>query len=85
MRNGLSCASYNKSTELYCLMNIMLMCFQIQNKQRELDALKNRNEALLLKMKEAQERYKKEEEELQVKPRPFYVERTCYIGCVTSM
>ncbi len=61
------------------------MCFQIQNKQRELDALKNRNEALLLKMKEAQERYKKEEEELQVKPRPFYVERTCYIGCVTSM
>lgn len=47
------------------------MCFQIQNKQRELDALKNRNEALLLQMKEAQERYKKEEEELQVKPRPL--------------
>lgn len=62
----------------------MLMCFQIQNKQRELDALKNRNEALLIKMKEAQERYKKEEEELQVKPRPFNVERTCHIGCVQN-
>ncbi|XP_067284243.1 notochord granular surface [Pseudorasbora parva] len=38
---------------------------EIQNKQRELDALKNRNEALLLMIKEAQERYRKEEEELQ--------------------
>ncbi|KTG37281.1 hypothetical protein cypCar_00011265 [Cyprinus carpio] len=40
---------------------------QIQNKQRELDALKNRNEALLLQIKEAQERYKREEEELQIR------------------
>ncbi|XP_073694132.1 notochord granular surface [Garra rufa] len=40
---------------------------EIQNKQRELDALKNRNEALLLQMREAQERYKKEEEELQIR------------------
>ncbi|XP_059366704.1 notochord granular surface isoform X1 [Carassius carassius] len=40
---------------------------EIQNKQRELDALKNRNEALLLQIKEAQERHKKEEEELQIR------------------
>uniref|UniRef100_A0A8C1RAD6 Notochord granular surface n=1 Tax=Cyprinus carpio TaxID=7962 RepID=A0A8C1RAD6_CYPCA len=40
---------------------------EIQNKQRELDALKNRNEALLLQIKEAQERYKREEEELQIR------------------
>ncbi|XP_050963075.1 notochord granular surface isoform X2 [Labeo rohita] len=40
---------------------------EIQNKQRELEALKNRNEALLLQMREAQERYKKEEAELQIR------------------
>uniref|UniRef100_A0A673GZZ9 Glial fibrillary acidic protein-like n=1 Tax=Sinocyclocheilus rhinocerous TaxID=307959 RepID=A0A673GZZ9_9TELE len=40
---------------------------EIQNKQRELDALKNRNEALLLQIQEAQERHKKEEEELQIR------------------
>lgn len=49
----------------------MRMCLQIQNKQRELDALKNRNEALLLQIKEAQEKYKQEEEELMVKTRPL--------------
>ncbi|XP_052428973.1 glial fibrillary acidic protein isoform X2 [Carassius gibelio] len=40
---------------------------EIQNKQRELDALKNRNEALLLQIQEAQERHKKEEEGLQIR------------------
>lgn len=40
---------------------------EIQNKQRELDVLKNRNEALLLQIKEAQEKYKREEEELQIR------------------
>ncbi|KAK9975750.1 hypothetical protein ABG768_020985 [Culter alburnus] len=40
---------------------------EIQNKQRELDALKNRNEALLLQIKEAQEKYKQEEEELLIR------------------
>jgi len=44
---------------------------QIQNKQRELDVLKNRNEALLLQIKEAQEKHKIEEEELQVKTHPL--------------
>lgn len=41
----------------------------MQNKQRELDALKTRNEALMLQVQEAQERYKKEEEELKVRTR----------------
>ncbi|XP_077090906.1 notochord granular surface [Siphateles boraxobius] len=40
---------------------------EIQNKLRELDVLKNRNEALLLQIKEAQEKYKREEEELQIR------------------
>ncbi|XP_056312056.1 notochord granular surface [Danio aesculapii] len=40
---------------------------EMQNKQRELDALKNRNEALLLMIKEAQENYRKEEEELHMR------------------
>ncbi|XP_051974559.1 notochord granular surface [Xyrauchen texanus] len=39
----------------------------IQNKQRELDALNTRNEALMLQIKEAQEKYKKEEEELKAR------------------
>ncbi|TRY90853.1 hypothetical protein DNTS_020877 [Danionella cerebrum] len=38
---------------------------EIQNKQRELDALKNRNEALMFQVTEAQENYRKQEEELQ--------------------
>ncbi|XP_051747223.1 notochord granular surface [Ctenopharyngodon idella] len=37
---------------------------EVQNKQRELEALKNRNEALLLQIKEAQEKHRQEEEEL---------------------
>lgn len=41
----------------------------MQNKQRELDALKTRNEALMLQVLEAQERYKREEEELKVRTR----------------
>ncbi|XP_056089421.1 notochord granular surface isoform X1 [Rhinichthys klamathensis goyatoka] len=40
---------------------------EIQNKLRELEVLKNRNEALLLQIKEAQEKYKREEEELQIR------------------
>ncbi|KAA0720715.1 Desmin [Triplophysa tibetana] len=40
---------------------------QMQNKQRELDALKTRNEALMLQVLEAQEKYKREEEELKVR------------------
>ncbi|XP_057179491.1 notochord granular surface [Triplophysa rosa] len=40
---------------------------EMQNKQRELDALKTRNEALMLQVQEAQERYKREEEELKVR------------------
>ncbi|XP_051547164.1 desmin-like [Myxocyprinus asiaticus] len=39
----------------------------IQNKQRELDALNTRNEALMLQIHEAQEKYKKEEEELKAR------------------
>ncbi|XP_051976878.1 desmin-like isoform X2 [Xyrauchen texanus] len=39
----------------------------IQNKQRELDALNTRNEALMLQIQEAQEKYKKEEEELKAR------------------
>lgn len=49
----------------------MCMCLQVQNKQRELEALKNRNEALLLQIKEAQEKHRQEEEELLVKTRPL--------------
>ncbi|KAL7882952.1 hypothetical protein SRHO_G00006100 [Serrasalmus rhombeus] len=38
---------------------------EIQNKQRELNALKTRNEALQAQIREAQERHRKEEDDLQ--------------------
>ncbi|XP_073712232.1 notochord granular surface [Misgurnus anguillicaudatus] len=40
---------------------------EMQNKQRELDALQTRNEALMLQIQEAQEKYKKEEEALKAR------------------
>lgn len=43
------------------------MCLQIQNKQRELDILNTRNEALQAQIREAQERHRKEEEDLHVR------------------
>uniref|UniRef100_A0A3B4EG52 IF rod domain-containing protein n=2 Tax=Pygocentrus nattereri TaxID=42514 RepID=A0A3B4EG52_PYGNA len=40
---------------------------EIQNKQRELNALKTRNEALQAQIREAQERHRKEEDDLQAR------------------
>ncbi len=42
------------------------MCVQILNKERELDALKTRNEYLEAQIRDAVEKYKKKEEDLQV-------------------
>lgn len=41
-------------------------CRQIQSKERDLDSLRTRNEALEAQIRETQEKYKKELEELQV-------------------
>ncbi|XP_026866942.2 notochord granular surface isoform X2 [Electrophorus electricus] len=46
----------------------------IQNKQRELDALRTRNEALQAQIRDAQEKYMKEEEELQARIEALKVE-----------
>lgn len=42
------------------------VCVKILNKERELDALKTRNEHLEAQIRDAVEKYKKKEEDLQV-------------------
>ena len=45
---------------------IILNYLQIQNKERDLDDLRTKNEALEAQIREFQEKYKKEQEDLQV-------------------
>lgn len=48
---------------------IIQKCFQIQSKERDLDSMRTKNEALEAQIREMQEKYRKELEDLQVKLR----------------
>lgn len=47
-------------------INNEILYLQIQSKERDLDSLRTRNEALEAQIRETQDKYKKELEELQV-------------------
>lgn len=53
-------------TEEAIITKIMLKYLQIQSKERDLDVLRTRNDALEAQIREMQEKYKKELEDLQV-------------------
>lgn len=51
------------------------VCIQIQNKQRDLDALNTRYETLLAQIRDNQEKYRKEEEDLHVRMNSIIINR----------